>query len=231
MRVTHLRDHTPSVRELFLRPESPDQFQFRAGQFVTLHVPDPEAGKPALRAYSIASEEQNTQGFRLLFKFVPGGKASRFVWDLKGDELLQMTGPFGRVFFQEPPTDQVIFFNTGTGISQHFSYLTSKAQNYPSKDYRLYFGVRSEEEIYFEDELRKLKKNLPNFHYEFVLSRASDCWEGRRGYVQSVLQDLDYLQTPTTFYLCGNGGMIKETKEILSKAAFDSKKIFSEAFD
>lgn len=231
MKVTKVIDHTPIVRELKLQNLSPQSFEFKAGQFVMLHVPDAESGKAALRAYSIASAEQRRDGFDLLFKFVETGKASTFVWHLKGEEVLQFTGPFGKVFFQEPPTEQIVFLNTGTGLSQHLCYLLSKKHLYPNLKYRMLFGVRTEKDLYHEQELNALKSELPNFQFEYVLSRPSDSWRGKKGYVQNFIDDFDYIKTPTTFYLCGNGGMIKETKEKLLNEGFDKSKIWSEAFD
>ncbi len=230
MKVQSIIDHTSSVRELVLKADSPAQFQFKAGQFVMLHVPQPE-GKPALRAYSIASDERDHSGYKLLFKYVDNGKASEFVWKLKGDETLQMTGPFGKVFFQEPPTEQIVFLNTGTGLSQHLSYLLSKKEQFPHLKYRLLFGMRTEQDCYYTQELDALKKQLPDFQWEFVLSRPSENWTGKKGYVQNFIEEYDYMNVPTTFYLCGNGGMIKATKEILLAKNFDPKKIWVEAFD
>jgi CDP-4-dehydro-6-deoxyglucose reductase, E3 len=230
MKVETIVDHTPQVRELVLRCEEPKDFQFKAGQFVMLHVPQPE-GKPALRAYSIASAEQDSTGYKLLFKYVETGKASEFVWKLKGQETLQMTGPFGKVFFQEPPTEQIVFLNTGTGLSQHLSYLLSKKEQYPDLRYRLLFGVRTEQDRYFEPQLQALAKELKDFKWEFVLSRPSDSWKGKKGYVQNFIEEFEYMSVPTTFYLCGNGGMIKATKETLLAKGFDPKKIWVEAFD
>lgn len=230
MKIQSIIDHTPSVRELILKTDNPHQFQFKAGQFVMLHVPQAE-GKPALRAYSIASDERDVNGYKLLFKYVDNGKASEFVWKLKGDETLQMTGPFGKVFFQEPPTEQIVFLNTGTGLSQHLSYLLSKKDQYPELKYRLLFGMRTEQDCYYAKELNDLKKQLPNFQWEFVLSRPSESWTGKKGYVQNFIEDYNYMNVPTTFYLCGNGGMIKATKETLLAKGFDPKKIWVEAFD
>jgi NAD(P)H-flavin reductase len=229
MKITALRDLTREVRELVVQTVEPAEFKFKAGQFVMLHVPqDP---KPALRAYSIASDERITNGFRLLFKFVPNGVASNYVWALKGDETLTFTGPFGRVFFHEPPTEQIVFLNTGTGLSQHLCYLESKKDQYPNLRYRLLFGVRTEEDIYFRDELEKLKRALPDFQYDYVLSRASENWKGKKGYVQNFMKEFEYLSVPTTFYLCGNGAMIKDVKSILEADGFDKTRIFAEAFD
>lgn len=230
MKVTEIIDHTPDIRELAIETGEPSEFRFRAGQFVMLHVPQGEA-KPALRAYSIASDERNHRGFRLIFKFVENGLASRYVWDLKGGEELKFTGPFGKVFFQEPPTQQIIFMNTGSGVSQHLCYLLSKKEQYPNLSYRLLFGVRRPEDIYHQPLLEKLKQELPDFQYHFVLSRSPDDWAGKKGYVQDFIKEMNYLEKPTTFYLCGNGGMIKATKQILEADGIEKNKIWVEAFD
>ena len=230
MRVTEVRDYTPSIRELFLQCEEPSTFEFRAGQFVMLHVPV-EGGKPALRAYSIATPEHRKDGYRLIFKWVDKGLASEYVWKLKGGEVLDFTGPFGRVFFNEPPTQQIIMLNTGSGISQHMSFLDSHAEKYPDLRYRLFFGVRREEDVYYRDELEAMKKRLKNFEYYYVLSRSTETWKGKRGYVQEHVDDCEHLKIPTTFYLCGNGAMIKDVNAKLAAENFDPKLIFAEAFD
>ncbi len=231
MRVEEIIDHTPTVRELVLKTETPNEFSFKAGQFVMLHVPQGEA-KPALRAYSIASDDRTKNGFRLLFKFVENGLASTFVWQLKGGELLNFTGPFGKVFFQEPPTEQIVFLNTGTGLSQHLCYLLSKKEQYPNLRYRMLFGVRTEKDMYYQKEIEELQKALPDFKFEFVLSRPQADWKGKKGYVQNFISEFDYKNIPTTFYLCGNGGMIKDVKhQLLEVDGFDKTKIWAEAFD
>jgi ferredoxin-NADP reductase len=228
--VSEIRELTPSIRELFLNCSEPDSFRFRAGQFVMLHVPVP-GSKPALRAYSIASSDQRHDGFRLIFKYVENGVASNYVWSLKGGETLDFTGPFGRIFFREPPTPQLVFLNTGSGVSQHISFIESNVEKYPDLRYRLLFGVRSEADIYYAEELARLKRKLRDFEYEFVLSRPSPEWTGKKGYVQDFIANFDYQQIPTTFYLCGNTGMINATKAALLTKNFDSSLILSEAFD
>lgn len=231
-KVEKIIDHTHEIRELYLKLTNKEEFTFKAGQFVMLHVPVEGAVKPALRAYSIASTDAQKDGFKLIFKYVDNGIASKYVWALQGSETLTMTGPFGKVFFQEPPTEQVIFLNTGSGVSQHFCFIESRMMQHPNLKYILLFGVRREADIYYQSELERLKKNLPNFEYHYVLSRPSESWTGKKGYVQHHLKDIDYKNTPTTFYLCGNGGMIKDVKhQLLEVDGLEKTKIWSEAFD
>jgi len=229
MRVAEIRDYTSRIRELFLECVEPSEFQFRSGQFVMLHVPtDP---KPALRAYSLASSDQLRNGFRLIFNHIENGLASNYVWSLKGGEVLDFTGPFGRLFFKEPPTEQIVMLNTGSGVSQHICYIESNRHKYPDIKWRMLFGVRAEKDIYYREELERLKSELNDFEYHFVLSRPSAEWAGKKGYVQNFMRDFNYLERPTTFYLCGNGGMIKDVKAQLTTEGFDSTRVFAEAFD
>ncbi len=227
--ATKVIDHTPTIREVHLLVRSHPEFKFKAGQFVTLHVPAGE--KAILRAYSIASSEQRTDGFNLIFKFVPEGVASTYIWKLKEKQTLQFTGPFGRVLFKEPPTQQAVFLSTGSGLSQHFCFAESKAAQHPQTSFKLLIGVRNESEIYYQKELQDLQQKNSNVSFEFVLSRPSLAWTGKTGYVQNFLQEFDFKNTPTTFYLCGNGNMIKDTKKILEENSFDRTQIFAEAFD
>jgi len=229
MKVVKIRDDNSYIRHLWLEMQEPSEFKFKAGQFGMLHVPNEP--KPALRAYSYASDERNVKGFRLIFKFVDNGLASKFVWGLKGGEILNFTGPFGRLFFHEPPTEQIVFLNTGSGVAQHICYLESKKDQYPNLKYRMLFGVRTEADIYFREELEQMQKALPDFKFEFVLSRPSESWKGKKGYVQNFIKEFEYLTTPTTFYMCGNGAMIKDTKAVLEADGFDKARIFAEAFD
>ena len=229
--LTNIIDHTEIIREINVTYNDNHELKFRAGQFVMLHVPQ-ESGKPALRAYSIASPESETKTLRLIFKKVPNGVASTYVWNLNKGAELSFTGPFGRLFFPENLNEQIVFLNTGSGVSQHLSYINSNLEVLKNKKIKMFFGLRYEHDIYLKEELNNLKQNLKDFHIEFVLSRPSEFWTGCKGYVQDHLKRMDLTSTPTTFFLCGNGGMIDDTKKYLTEELkLDKACIFAEAFD
>ena len=229
-KINKIIDHTVNIRELYCEVINFPTFNFKSGQFVMLHVPT--ENKPALRAYSIASADQDKKVIKLIFKFVENGIASRFVWDLKGSEILNMTGPFGKVFFQVPPSEQIVFLNTGSGISQHFSFLESNILKFPDLKYKLFFGVRNESDIFYENELQRLQNQIKNFEFKYVLSRPSATWQGQKGYVQDCLKNFNYKTVSTTFYMCGNGAMIKDVKkQLLEVDGIDKSRVWSEAFD
>lgn len=210
--LKQIRSLTPSMRELTVDVSQP--ISFKTGQFMMLHVPQ-TSGKPALRAYSLASEHGTQKTFKLILKLVPAGISSEFVRQLRGGENLEFTGPFGKCFFKTPAPERVIFLCTGAGLSQHFSMLVSEAKNFPQTEFHLLMGVWNQSEIFYEQELEQLKKALPRFSYDFVIDKTEPTWSGKKGYVTDYLEGFQILSRPTHVYLCGNPAMIESAKKIL----------------
>ncbi|PWU22322.1 MAG: phenol 2-monooxygenase [Bdellovibrio sp.] len=230
MKIVRIIDHNPVIRELQLQTAQNDVFSFQAGQFATLHVP--HSPKPVLRAYSFASDDREKTGFTLVFKKVAGGIASEYVWRSREGEYLDFTGPFGRVVFKEPANSQVFLLCTGSGIAQHLSFIKSKADLLPQVRFRLYFGLANEAELFYVEELARLQKRFANLHCHLTLAQPSSQWRGLLGYVQEHLNPAEYLGHPATFYLCGNGEMIKTTRKLLTERdQVVSSEIIAEAFD
>ena len=226
-----LNQVTPTVRELKIRIEEPGPMKFRAGQFVMLQVPVEGQEKPVLRAYSIASSAENDRGFNLLFKHAPGGVASEFVAKLKGGETLNFTGPWGKCFFKEPVPQQVIFVCTGSGLSQHLSFLFTEAPKYPDTQFRMLIGVGNEQEVFYDKEIQEVAKRIKNFEYHWCVSRPTDSWKGYRGRVTAFIGNYDYKTTPTHVYLCGRTEMVKDVKRFLiDENSFPKENLIIENF-
>jgi NAD(P)H-flavin reductase len=228
-RLRSITPLTPLLRELVVEFVNPPTMDFQAGQFVMLHVPDPEAGKPILRAYSLASDDRKKSEFKLLIKLFGEGKASQFIKNLKGGETLQFTGPFGKLLFKEPAAKQVLLLCTGAGLSQHISFLLSHGHKYPNSNFHLMIGVWNEGEMFYQKELSSLQ--IKNYKHEFVLDSPAENWKGKKGFVTDFLGQFDLKTTDTHVYLCGNPAMIKGAKEILiEKNQFPADRIFAESF-
>jgi len=227
-----VRNLTPTLRELTVEFVNPTGFQFKAGQFIMMQVPDPEKGKPAQRAYSIASHQEQPEQIKLVIKVYEHGKASDFVKTLAGGEDLKVSGPFGRHFFILPAPPQVIFLCTGAGISQHMSYLLSHGEAMKNSHVKMLLGVWNKDEVFYEKELTDIKKVIPKFDYEFVLDKADPTWKGKTGFVTQYFHELPLKENDTLIYLCGNPNMIKSAKEILAdQFQFPADRIIAEAFN
>jgi len=228
-KLAKIVDLTPTVRELYFELLEPVEFKFKAGQFVMLQIPQPD-GKLAPRAYSIASPDTVTNGFRLVIKFYQVGVASQWVQTLKGGEEILYTGPFGKFLFKEPCLEQVVYVCTSTGLAPLYSMLASHGSRYKNIDFKIFMGVWNEKEIFYEKELNELKKILPKLEVFFVLDKPMDAnWKGHKGFVTDHIVKID-LKRPTEFYLCGNPAMIKGVKEMLLAQNFPAAKIYTESY-
>jgi len=194
--------------------DTPEGFSFRGGQFVLFDIPlidTPEDIQP--RAFSVASAPTE-KDLRFAIKLLPGGRASRWVEEVlkEGDQII-MKGPFGFFLLDQSPRD-VAFIATSTGIAPFRSQLLEALAAGDKRRMDIVYGVRSEEDLFWKEELESLSRKHPNVHLHIALSSPSPAWTGHRGRVQivapQVIQDL----AACTLYVCGNPEMTKEVKQI-----------------
>ncbi len=190
---------------------------FISGQFLTLLFEIEEAKIP--RSYSIFSADNKTVTFCI--HLLEKGKGSQKLMRLKKNEKLEYKGPFGNIKLQENNFPK-IFIGTGTGVAPLYCMI----KNMPEKiEKALFFGVRSEENLFLKSEL----ENIKGLSLFLTLSRPSDFWKGLKGRVTDHLLDKKFPKG-TEFYICGNPRMVDSVQELLIKKGVSEKKIFLEHF-
>lgn len=210
------------------------EMPFRAGQFFNMSVP---TAKPRPeRSYSVFSDPGKQGGFDLCIKLLEGGAASEMLRVAKVGDAYSFRGPMG-VFTLAEDAEPVNFVATGTGIAPYHAMLAEYARLFargevPARRFRVYFGVRDEGDVFLGETLDRWTRELPDFEYRFCLSRPSDAWRGFKGRVTAALAaDLPNEGVPSGhYYLCGNGPMIEETKEMLKARDVDRKRIHYEKY-
>lgn len=199
---------------------------FAAGQFVNLSVPD---AKPrGERSYSVWSSPRETDTMELCVKLFEGGAASEFLRRSRVGDVLALRGPFGH-FTLRPGDEPVVFVATATGLAPFHSMLLDRAAEGDARPFRLYFGVRSQDDLFALDTLARLKTDLPDFDFRLCLSRPKPGWPGTEGRVTRALAD-DFPAPTQRFYLCGNSAMIDEVRELLKSRGLDRKRIHVEKY-
>ena len=71
---------------------------------------------------------------------------------------------------------------------------------------------------------------IPNLKYIPVLSRASQDWNGERGYVQEAVIKHKIPLSNAQVYACGSNDMIDSAKKLLVEEGLIIKNFFSDAF-
>jgi CDP-4-dehydro-6-deoxyglucose reductase len=229
--VIRIDDHTATTKRFWIEVPDTASFDFIPGQFITLDLPIHEKVNKRLRSYSIASWPDNSNVFELVIVVLEGGAGTHYLFnEISVGSELTFRGAQGVFILKETDLQKDIFLIcTGTGIAPFRSmahYI--KLNNIPHKDIYLLFGTRTKKDLLYYEELLQLQKDLPGFHYLPTLSRED--WDGRKGYVHSIYEDLCGENQPASFFLCGWKNMIDEAKKRIIDMGYDKKTIHQELY-
>lgn len=219
----------------------PDRVEFTAGQFLNLLVDN-----RTRRSYSIASDPTSTNYLETFVDITPGGPGSHYFLQAQVGQAATLLAPLGNFIFNGPndltPNDTpkateapAVFLSTGTGITPFFSIigdeLVSKRNARPM---RLYQGFRYVEDLFELEKLTSWQQQYSNFQANICLSRPSELWQGREGYVTDNLL-ADWGTIPqidvADFYLCGTGDMVEQARQLLLTKGISPWQIFFEKYN
>ena len=159
--VERVRDLTHDVREIELRLKEPPAIEFKAGQFVSFEVGRDALNRTIVRPYSIASPPSQRERPLLLLNLVPGGPGSTYLFSLRVGDETQFKGPTGAFYLRDDPARDILFVATATGIAPLRSMLYALSERGFPRPVTLYWGLRSQRDLYYKDELEALVLGLP----------------------------------------------------------------------
>ncbi|MBS3052393.1 MAG: FAD-dependent oxidoreductase [Candidatus Aenigmarchaeota archaeon] len=219
---------TPTVNLIRFKFNESDEFEFKAGQFISVFV-DKDNSK-IVKPYSISSSPKEKKYIELCIKRVQGGYASNFLCDIKPGTELMIFGPNGHFNLHEPIDSDVIFVATGSGISPFRSMIEALLDMNLSYDVWLFFGVRNEEEIIYKKEFEELTKKHKNFHCIITLSRPSSLWKGEKGHVQEAIKKYVTDAKNKHIYICGIKEMVLDVIKLADQIGFDKDNTHKEEY-
>ena len=235
--VTRIENETENTKRFYIKVPELESFDFKPGQFVTLDLPIHEKINKRWRSYSIASWPDGTNVFELVIVLLEQGAGTTYLFNEihEGSEL-SFRGPQGVFTLPDVIDTDLYFISTGTGIAPFRSMTHHILRNkIPHKNIYLIFGTRTQQELLYFDELKRLEQEVENFHYIPTLSREK--WAGCCGYVHAIYENLvhekmtESNQVPSAhFYLCGWKNMIDEAKKRIQDLGYDRKAIHQELY-
>jgi ferredoxin-NADP reductase len=230
-KIIRIEQETYNTRRYWIEIPELSSFDFIPGQFVTLDLPIHEKPNKRWRSYSIASWPDGTNVFELVIALLEGGLGTTWLFNnaVVGTELT-LRGPQGVFTLHEENYAKDLFLiSTGTGIAPFRSMVQHvKLHNLPHSNIYMLFGCRTQKDLLYHDELKKLQEELPNFYYLPTLSREE--WDGKRGYVHTLYEELCANKQPASFFLCGWKAMIDEAKQRIVALGYDKKAIHQELY-
>ena len=223
MRIEKIVLYSERIVEVEFRFPPTANFQYLEGQYI-----DVIGLNGIRRSYSIAncSAEKN---IRLFIRRVDGGVLSKYWFEeARPNDLLRMEGPKGTFYFRGF-RKHIVFLATGTGIAPVKAILDRLERENPGSlrgsRFFLYWGNRDVDDFFWEPSYSSL-----NLAYVPVLSRPTDRWRGRMGYVQdALLEDRVHLEDAEV-YACGSLAMIESAYQKLAAAGLPDGRFHSDAF-
>jgi len=228
-RIIRIENETDNTRRFWIEIPELESFDFTPGQFVTLDLPIHEKPNKRVRSYSIASWPDGTNVFELVIVLLEGGLGTTYLFNKVdvGSELT-LRGAQGVFTLKEENLQKDLFFIcTGTGIAPFRSMAHHiKRHNIPHNNIYLLMGTRTQKDLLYHEEMKLL--DLENFHYIPTLSREQ--WDGKKGYVHALYEELCIEKQPAGFFLCGWKNMIDEAKQRILALGYDRKSIHQELY-
>ncbi|MBN3807632.1 2Fe-2S iron-sulfur cluster-binding protein [Paraburkholderia sp. Ac-20347] len=202
--------------------------EFSPGQFASLQI------APGIeRHYSMAS----LAGDALLefhIRVVPDGAFSGHVaHKLSPGDTLRISGPLGTSYLRRKHAGPIVCVAGGTGLAPVLSIVRGALEGGHRDDIHLYFGVRSEADVYGASALEALRARFPNLHVNVVVASGAAHDGHRAGLVTDALaHDWPASDALGGFrgYVCGSPPMVDAVRAVLIAHGIEDGHIYADAF-
>ena len=149
------------------------------------------------------------------------GVGSSYIFNLKPGEKVVLSGPYGEFFVKETGRE-MCFVGGGAGMAPMRSHIFHQLLTVNTeRKITFWYGARSKQEMFYDEEFRQLERKCDNFKYHVALSdpQPEDGWTGLTGFIHQCLHD-NYLishndPTEIEYYLCGPPMMIDSVIKML----------------
>ena len=200
---------------------------------------------PVTRAYSMANYPGEEGIIMLNVRIaspppdrpdVPPGVMSSYIFSLKPDDKVLISGPFGE-FFAKETDNEMVFVGGGAGMAPMRSHIFDQLKRLNSKrKMSFWYGARSKREIFYQEDFDQLQQEHENFQWHIALSDPlpDDNWTGPTGFIHDVLRD-EYLNKHPTpedceYYLCGPPMMTSAVISMLENLGVEKDHILLDDF-
>lgn len=228
--LARIDPQTPDAKTLrFLLPQVQRPWA-RPGQFLTFEWLI--EGKKVIRSYSICSSPAQAGYIEITPKRVENGCVSTFLNDRATVGLaVKARGPYGKFYFDQSKHKRIVLIAGGSGITPMIAMLRYIDDFCLRVNATLIYCVRSEQDVFFKDELTVLQGRLSAFRYILVLSRPGSDWKGRTGRLRrEILEREVEKSSESTYFLCGPPAFMELGRTLLKEMGIEPSRILQESF-
>jgi ferredoxin/flavodoxin---NADP+ reductase len=208
--ITYLQLLKEDLLIMRLVPNDGQVPEFKAGQFITIGLPNPvEGNKIVRRAYSIASHPENRKFIEFVIRWVrkpiPGRLTTQLFNAKVGDEISWIKPTGSALAINEKLPDgskderRIVCIGGGTGLAPFVSFAQHLHAVGDKREIIVLHGASYVDELSYKDLLTDLEddsldrgKDKWNFTYRAAISRPQEwfnrSWGGQTGRVETFLR-------------------------------------------
>ena len=232
-RVMSCEQATPTTLLLTLEkdPDDTRPISFHPGQYAAIST---HRGRPSVaRCFSIVSSP--TDDTRLQFSMRTAGKYTTRLKRLQPGDEVDVRGPFGGFVIDPMRDTQAVLLAGGIGITPFMSMLRYARDTNSTTPMALFYGVASQDDVPFLDELKQLAKTNPHLQITVVVAQGETDkiapLSVKTGFVSADLIREQATPSPdATYFLCGPPPFMNALLKSLRASGVNNDRLITEAF-
>jgi len=224
--VNKVVDLNETMQQVFLSPKN-DAINYLPGQYLNI-IPEGFEARP----FSIANAPKENGEMELHIRYIPIPYSQQLSVEIQSKKQIEIDGPLGLCVYQQDCDRPIIFMAGGVGFAPIKAIIEAAIENNDQRPMFLYWGAKTEEDLYLNELAKSWAKTIKNFKYIPVLSEphSDTYWQGHVGLVHEVVAadfpDLSNYQ----LYASGPPEMVFAGKELFLKQGLDERLIYSDLF-
>ena len=121
----------------------------------------------------------------------------------------------------------------GTGLAPLKAILDVALDKFPDREFHLFWGVRSMEDLYLDNEVRGWSDTHRNLSYTPVLSepKTEDNWDGATGFVHEAVLRQHPALNDFEVYASGPPPMIEALRNTYPAHGLNPERLFFDSFE
>jgi len=166
------------------------------------------------------------------------GIASSYIFKLKPGDKVKVFGPYGDFHILDGTKREMLYIGGGAGMAPLRSHLLHLFKTLKTTDRKIsyWYGARSKNEIFYEEDFREIERLFPNFKFNIALneSRSEDNWTGYKGFISQIVFEnyLNNHEAPEDieYYMCGPRPMTNAVKDMLDNLGVPEEMLMFDDF-